>query len=147
MEETEVVQAIRSFFESKNWEVICSAHRYESPFEIDIVAEKEGNKYLIQAKGDRVRQEYYQIQYALGQTVAVMHEENTQIHYALALTETVSRDLWKFQVAGLRALNLHVFIVTDYSAVYHLAPEALLEYIKRLRECGDAYPSTLSTNP
>ena len=149
MEEPEVIRAIRLFFEGKGWKVSSSSYRFNVPgarFETDIVAEREDNRYLIQAKGDRAGQEYYLIQYALGEIVAVMHQEKPGTRYGLALTETVATHLWKFGLVGLRKLNLHVFTVNeDYGFVSHLAPEAVLKFIKTLREGdGVSFPA-LST--
>jgi len=75
-----------------------------------------------------------------------MHEIGPKTHYGIALSEPLSTQLSKFGVEGLRALNIHLFIVTDIGSVYHLNTSNIVEYIKRLRQWGDGLPSTLSTD-
>lgn len=144
MIEKEVVQAVRSYLERRGWKVTLG-HIYG--FETDVVAVKEGSKYLIQAKGDRPAHESYQIQHALGEIVAIMREENPEIRYGIALTERVAKHLWKFGIVGLKALNLHLFVVDDRGWVWHLAPEAVFKHGKECMERGESNFLTFSTPP
>lgn len=104
-------------------------------------------KYIVQAKGDRPGQESFQIQYTIGEVVAEMRETGANVHYALALSLRVAEKLWKFGIEGLKALQLHLFIVESAYVVWHLNPTNLVEYIRILRDRGECLPSTLSTPP
>ncbi len=145
MKEKEVVVYLRAFFEKEDWKVKYVPAR-GGHFERDLVAEKEDRKYIIQAKGDMAYKETFQIQYALGETVAEMREIGPEICYAIALPEAVAKKLWKFGREGLRILNLHLFVVTDYGGVYHLDPEKVIEFTEGLRKYGEdnVYASTLA---
>jgi len=146
MDEEEVVRWLCEYFRSKEWKTRHISQRKEH-FETDIQAEKEGVKYIIQAKGDRPGQESFQIQYAIGEVVAEMREKGPHIHYALALPLRVAEKLWKFGLEGLKALQLHLFIVESAYIVWHLNTTNLIEYIRVLREGEECLPSSLSTPP
>jgi len=77
-----------------------------------------------------------------------MHEIEPKTHYGIALSKPLSTRLSKFGTKGLKALNLHLFIVTDNGSVYHLKTDDIVKYIESLRsEWDDIYlPSTLSTD-
>jgi len=146
MDEEEVVKWMHEYFRSNGWKVRHISQRKEH-FEIDIQAEKEGVKYIIQAKGDRPGQESFQIQYAIGEVTAEMRDIGANVHYALALPLRVAERLWKFGIEGLKTLQLHLFIVESAYVVWHLNPTNLVEYIRILRERGECLPSNLSTQP
>lgn len=148
MDEPEVVRYLRASFEKQGWKVKWVSAR-KNHFERDIVAEKDVSKYIIQAKGDRPGQESYQIQYAIGEIVAEMREVGPEIHYGIALPKGVAKRLWKFGLKGLKTLNLHLFVVTDYGGVYHLNPEKVFQFTESLRKYGEdnVYASTFSTPP
>jgi len=82
----------------------------------------------------------------VGEIVAEMHEIGPKTHYGIALSEPLSTQLSKFGIEGLKALNLHLFIVTDLGSVYHLNTDNIIKYIKSLRQYGEGLPSTLSTD-
>jgi predicted dithiol-disulfide oxidoreductase (DUF899 family) len=147
MNEDEVVGYLREFFEKEGWKVKYVPAR-GGHFERDLVAEKEDNKYIIQAKGDMPYKETFQIQYAVGQTVAEMREVGPEICYAIALPEAVAKKLWKFGLVGLQTLNLHLFVITDYGGVHHLNPEKVFEFTESLRKYGEdnVYASTFSVS-
>lgn len=146
MDEEEVVGWIREYFRSNGWKTRYISQSKEH-FEIDVQAEKEGVRYIIQVKGDRLGQQSFQIQYSIGEVVAEMRETGPNIHYALALPLSVAEMLWKFGIEGLKALQLHLFIVEAPYLVQHLNPTNVIEYIRILRERGECLPSTLSTPP
>jgi Holliday junction resolvase len=148
MDEGEVVRELMGFFKSQGWtaKLVTAGKNH---FERDIVAEKGDRKYVIQVKGDRLGQEAYQIQYAIGEIVAEMRETGPKIHYGLAFPVGVAKKFWKFGLEGLRVLNLHLFIVECPYVVYHLSPERVFQFITSLLELGEnnALPSTFSTPP
>jgi hypothetical protein len=137
-----------SFSRKGGWKVKWVFAR-KNYFERDIVAEKGNQEYIIQANGDRLPQKAFLIQYAIGEIVAEMRESSPEIHYGIALPESIARKLWKFGEEGLKALNLHWFIVTDYGLVYHLNLEEIIQYMANLRLQGEdqVSPSPLSTPP
>lgn len=146
MDEKEVVMYMHEYFRSNGWKARNISQSKEH-FEIDIQAEKEGVKYIIQTKGDMPSQESFQIQYAIGQVVAEMRETGPNICYAMALPIRVAEKLWKFGIEGINALQLHLFIVESAYLVWHLNPINVIEYIRIFRERGECPPSTLSTPP
>jgi len=144
MEQDEVTAYLKEFFQKQGYKVKTQHHRYRS---VDIFAEKEGCKWFVEVEAEsRTRKTLQDVNIAVGEIVAEMHEIEPKTNYGIALSEPLSIRLKKFGTAGLKALNLHLFIVTETGSVYHLNAEGIIEYIKRLREWGEGLPSTLSTD-
>ena len=56
--------------------------------------------------------------------------------------------LREFGLVGLKTLNLHLFVITDYGGVHHLNPEKVFEFTESLRKYGEdnVYASTFSVS-
>jgi len=99
----------------------------------------------VEAESPKRKMLFQDVIIAVGEIVAEMHEIGPKTHYGIALSESLSTQLSKFGIEGLKALNLHLFIVTDLGSVYHLNTNNMVEYIKGFRQWGEGLPSTLST--
>ena len=143
LEESEVVAYVKEFLERDGWQ---EASPEISPFQRDIVFVKGGEKYVIEAKGETKGGETHNIEVVIGQIVARMREGEKNVHYGIAIPYPYARFLSKFGLEGLRALNLHLFIVARIGWVWHLIPERVLAYVKELRKGMDE-PDLLSSPP
>lgn len=144
MEQNEVTHHLKEFFQKREYKVVLQ-HRRRRP--VDIFAKKNLDEWFIEVEAEsRTRKMLLQdIFIAIGEIVAEMHEIGPNIHYGIALSESLSTQLEKFGTEGLKALNLHLFIVSDLGSVYHLNTDNTIEYIRSLRKFGKGLPSTLST--
>ena len=144
-EQNEVTAYVKEFFRKHGYKVRTQYRRYRP---VDIFAEKEGDKWFVEVEAESPKRKMLlqDVIIAIGEIVAEMHEIGPKSHYGIALSEPLSTQLSKFGIEGLKALNLHIFIVTDFGSVYHLNPDNCVKYIKRLREFGNGLPSTLSTD-
>ena len=145
MKQDEVVAHVKEFFEKRGYNVTLQYRRYRP---VDIFAEKNGDKWFVEVEAESLKRKMLlqDVIIAVGEIVAEMHEIGPKTHYGIALSEPLSTQLAKFGVEGLKALNIHLFIVTDIGSVYHLNTSNIVEYIKRLQQWGDGLPSTLSTD-
>jgi methylaspartate ammonia-lyase len=145
MKQDEVVAHVKEFFRKHGYKVKSPYRRYRP---VDIFAEKNGDKWFVEVEAESFKRKMLlqDVIIAVGEIVAEMHEIGPKAHYGIALSEPLSTQLSKFGVEGLKALNIHLFIVTDIGSVYHLNTTNIVEYIKRLRQWGDGLPSTLSTD-
>lgn len=146
MEHEEVIRYVKEFFAKEDYKVRLEykrGHQY-----VDILAEKKEAKYFIEAIGDR-RLDAQPIKIAIGQIAAEMSEVGPNIYYAVALSATFSEYLKDFGIEGIKALNLHLFIVGDSPVwegyVLHLEPQDAIRFVKKL-EIGadDAFLSLFS---
>ena len=145
-EQDRVTACVKEFFQKHGYEVTTPYRRYRP---VDIFAEKDGDKWFVEVEAESpTRKTLQDVIIAVGEIVAEMHEIEPKTHYGIALPESLSTRLSKFGTEGLKALNLHLFIVTDNGSVYHLNTDDVVKYIKGLRsEWDDMYlPSTLSTD-
>lgn len=145
MEQDEVVAHVKKFFREHGYKVKSPYRRYRP---VDIFAEKNGEMWFVEVEAESPKRKMLlqDVIIAVGEIVAEMHEIGPKTHYGIALSESLSTQLSKFGVEGLKALNLHLFIVTDIGSVYHLNTSNMVEYMKRLQQWGDGLPSTLSTD-
>ena len=145
MEQDEVTSHVKEFFQKHGYKVTAPYRRYRP---VDIFAEKEGDRWFVEVEAESLKRKMLlqDVIIAVGEIVAEMHEIGPKTHYGIALSEPLSTQLSKFGIEGLKALNLHLFIVTDLGSVYHLNTGNIVEYIKRLRQWGEGLPSTLSTD-
>jgi methylaspartate ammonia-lyase len=145
MEQDEVTAYVKEFFQKHGYKVKIPYRRYRP---VDVFAEKNGDKWFVEVEAESPKRKtlLQDVEIAIGEIVAEMHEMGPKIHYGIALSEPLSIRLSKFGTEGLKALNLHLFIVTDLGSIYHLNTDGMIEYIKRLRKYSDGLPSTLSTD-
>jgi hypothetical protein len=144
MEQDEVTVCVKEFFQKHGYKVTTRHQRYRP---VDIFAEKDGKKWFVEVEAESpTRQTLQDVIIAVGEIAAEMHEIEPKTHYGIALSESLSTRLSKFGTEGLKALNLHLFIVTDIGKVYHLNTDGIIKYIKSLREYGEGLPTTLSTD-
>lgn len=145
MEQDEVAAHVKEFFQKHGYNV-TSQYRRHRP--VDIFAEKDGDKWFVEVEAESLKRKMLlqDVIIAVGEIVAEMHEIGPTTHYGIALSEPLSTQLAKFGVEGLKALDIHLFIVTDIGSVYHLKTSNIVEYIKRLQQWGDGLPSTVSTD-
>ncbi len=144
MEQDEVTAYVKEFFQKHGYKVTTQYRRYRP---VDIFAEKMGDKWFVEVEAESpTRKTLQDVIIAVGEIVAEMHEVGPKAHYGIALSEPLSIRLSKFGTEGLKALNLHLFIVTDFGSVYHLNADNTVKYIKGLQEYGEGLSSTLSTD-
>jgi len=145
MKQDEVTEHVKEFFQKHGYEVITQYRRYRP---IDIFAKKDKDKWFVEVEAESPKRKrlIQDVIIAVGEIVAEMHEIGPKAHYGIALSEHLSTQLSKFGIEGLKALNLHLFIVTDLGSVYHLNTDNIIEYVKGLRKYGEGLPSTLSTD-
>jgi len=145
MKQDEVTEYVKGFFQKRGYEVMTQYRRYRP---VDIFAKKDGDKWFVEVEAESPKRKMFiqDVIIAVGEIVAEMHEIGPKTHYGIALPEPLSNQLSKFGMEGLKALNLHLFIVTDLGSVYHLNTDNIIEYIKGLRQYGEGLPSTLSTD-
>ena len=145
MEQNAVTAHVVNYFKKHGYKVKTQHQRYRP---VDIFAEKNGEKWFVEVEAEsRTRKMRLQdVIIAVGEIVAEMHEVGLKTHYGIALSESLSTRLSRFGVEGLKALNLHLFIVTDSWSVYHLNTSNVVKYIENLRSSGEGLPTTLSTD-
>jgi hypothetical protein len=145
MQQNEVTAHVKEFLQKRGYKVVPQHKRWRP---VDIFALKNLDKWFIEVEAESPKRKMLlqDVNIAVGEIVAEMHEIGPNIHYGIALSESLSTQLAKFGTEGLKALNIHLFIVTDLGSVYHLSTRNTIEYIKRLREWGEGLPSTLSTD-
>ena len=148
MEESEVVEYLKSFLKKEGWQITWYVFQ---DYEADVAAMKADHLFIIEAKGETKGGHSHLIKVAIGQIVALMNKIGLETHYGIALPGNVAVFLSKFGLEGLRALNLHLFYVEDVGrfwpkgTIWHLDPENLLEFVRQLREQGEASLLTLSS--
>lgn len=145
MEQNAVTAHVVNFFQKHGYKVETQHRRYRP---VDVFAEKNGEQWFVEVEAESAARKMLlqDVIIAVGEIVAEMHEVGPKTHYGIALPESLSTRLSRFGVEGLKALNLHLFIVTDYGSVYHLNTNNTVKYIENLKSSGEGLLTTLSTN-
>lgn len=135
MEEREVRVYVEKFFAKHNYMV--SEEKHVHGYKVDVLAEKNDKKYFVECKGDTYLRSH-EIHVMVGQIVSEMHEIGSNIHYGLAIPFSLATYLREFSVAGIKALNLHLFVIGQgdlwKGEVFHLDAESTMSFIQALRK-------------
>jgi len=134
MEEKEVKHFVEKFFTEHGYNVTKEV--YVHGYHVDIVAEKNDQKYFVECKGARYLRSH-EIHVMVGQIVSKMHEVGPNIHYGLAMPYSLATYLREFSVEGIRTLNLHLFVLGQSELwkgeVFHLDTENIAGFIQALK--------------
>lgn len=133
MDQAEVIQKVKERLERDGYEVWTSRDgRGVGP---DIFAMRNHDELVIEAVGETKTRSCsgQDIIISLGTIVKRIKEGATETRYGIAIPESFMRFLKEFEVGGLQALKLHLFIVQEFGLVYHLGFQKTVELVQRLK--------------
>lgn len=101
----------------------------------DIFAMRNHDELVIEAVGEtQTRSRSGQdIIISLGTIVKRIKEGAAETRYGIAIPESFMRFLKEFEVGGLQALKLHLFLVQESGLACHLDSQRTVELVQRLR--------------
>ena len=141
LEHDEVIRYMEQFLEERGYKVTCEADIHG--FQVDILAEKEAEKYFVECRPDTYLRSH-EIHVAIGQIVSEMYEVGPNVHYGLAMPFALSKILKEFGTEGIKALDLHLFVIGTGDVwrgyVVHLDTEGILKFIQSLKENANTHP-------
>jgi len=135
MKEKEVISFVENFFKRHNYEV--TREFYVHGYEVDLLAEKNEEKYFVECKGDDYLRSH-EIHVMIGQIVSEMHEVGPNVHYSLAMPYSLATYLSEFGIEGIKTLKLHLFAVGQGDVwngeVFYLDTEGTISFIQALKK-------------
>ncbi len=131
IDQMDVVNSVREHLEKQGYTFSYSPGRYRVSVEISAYKGKE--KFIVEAIGESSRSGEQGLIFALGKIVKRMKEQGFWTYYGVAVPKSYFKLLKNFEVAGFRALNLHVFLVDSFYSLTHLSPADAIELITQLQ--------------
>lgn len=144
MDENNVIFFIEKYFANNDYKIKKEVNIHG--FRVDILAQKSNVKYFVECKGDSYLRSH-EIHVMIGQTVSKMHETGLNIHYCLAMPDSLATYLREFSVEGIQALKLHLLVVSTSEwlngEVFHLDTEGIVSFINELKRAPKSTPLSL----
>ena len=135
MREKEVIFFVENFFKKHNYKV--TREFYVHGYEVDLLAEKNEEKYFVECKGDDYLRSH-EIHVMIGQIVSEIHEVGPNVHYGLAMPYSLATYLSEFGIEGIKTLKLHLFVVGQgdmwNGEVFYLDTEGIISFIQALKK-------------
>jgi hypothetical protein len=146
MNQAQVIQCVRDYLVKKGYSVSGSPDGYGVG--VDIVANKNGEKFLIEVVGETPTRNRsgQDLIIAIGEIVKRMKQKEPKVNYGIALPKSHMKFLKNFEVGGIQILGLHLFIVETFVAEpfglpYHLDTPKTIELVQRLKTGKAVYLS------
>jgi len=145
VEQAKVIQCVKERLERMGYKVDALPDGYGAG--VDIFARKNGEKFFVEAAGEsQTRRGDQDILICIGEIVKRIEERGFEIHYGIAIPESLSQFIRNLGIGGLQALELYLFIVYEYGLVYCLNPQKTVEYVRRLRAGEPIYISLMDVD-
>jgi hypothetical protein len=131
MDQIEVARSVREHLEEKGYTVSLSTVKSRAATELLAIRDKD--VFLIETVGETPTADDKNIVLAIGELAKRMKERGFWNHYGIATPRTYFRLLKNFEVGGLQALKLHIFLVDSIYASTHLDPANVVELVTQLK--------------
>ncbi|MCW3998710.1 MAG: hypothetical protein NWE93_00540 [Candidatus Bathyarchaeota archaeon] len=129
--QSDVVQSVTEYLQRKGYEV--SAEVGKNSVSVELAAVRDRDHFLIEAIWETGQPSDWDIIFAVGKLVKRMKMQGVWFHYALAMPKDYFRFLREFELAGVEALGLHLFLVESFYTLTELDHKETVELIKELK--------------